>query len=211
MRPARSRYTPGVPNPSHFGGTPRSSWPCFSISPNIHYLYYRLALKPSAACLNLPSCTRAPAGCPRSVANRKSAVSLHSLGAHLRRQVQPHRRLLSRRLPNPNMPGGEWGERLHFTSQISAEEGRETVLFLARNRPRAPRRGASIRREIQALSQRRWNTAQRIGSGCWSHDGRRSATLVCTPEVTGVRNAGCIRHCGRPPGLKDATSRSNSY
>ena len=78
MRPARSRYTPGVPNSSHFGGTPRSSWPCFSISPTIHYLYYRPAPKPSAACLNLPSCTRAPAGYPRSVANRKSAVSLPS-------------------------------------------------------------------------------------------------------------------------------------
>src|SRR5210317_2383216 len=38
MRPARSRSTPGVPNPSHFGGTPRSSWPFSSTSPNIHYL-----------------------------------------------------------------------------------------------------------------------------------------------------------------------------
>ena len=75
MRPARSRYTPGVPNPSHFGGTPRSSWPFFSMTPSIHYLYYRLAPKPSAVCLNMPSCTRAPAGYPRSVANRKSAVS----------------------------------------------------------------------------------------------------------------------------------------
>jgi len=78
MRPARSRYTPGVPNPSHFGGTPRSSWPCSSTCPTIHYLYCRPAPKPSAACLNLPSCTRAPAGSPRSVANRKSVVSLPS-------------------------------------------------------------------------------------------------------------------------------------
>ena len=78
MRPARSRYTPGVPNPSHFGGTPRSSWPPSIIFPVIHYLYYGLAPKPSAVCLNLPSCTRAPAGFPRSVANRKSAVSLPS-------------------------------------------------------------------------------------------------------------------------------------
>ena len=69
---------PCVPNPSHFVGTPGPSWPCSSISPNIHYLYYRLAPKPSAACLNMPSCTRAPAGSPRSVANRKSAVSLPS-------------------------------------------------------------------------------------------------------------------------------------
>ena len=169
MRPARSRYTPGVPNPSHFGGTPRSSWPCSSISPNIHYLYYRLAPKPSAACLNMPSCTRAPAGCPRSVANRKSAVSLHFLSAHLRRQVQPHHRLLSGALKNRLKPGGELGERLNFASQISAEGGRETALFLARNRLRAPQRGASIRREIQALSQRRWNGTQGIGSGCWSY------------------------------------------
>ena len=154
-RPTRSRCTPGVPNPSHFGGTPGSSWPCSSISPNIHYLYYRLAPKPSAVCLNMPSCTRAPAGCPRSVANRKSAVSLHFLSAHLRRQVQPHRRLLSRVLLACSEYGGELGERLHFASQISAEGERETELFLARNRPREPRRGASIRREIQALSQRR--------------------------------------------------------
>jgi hypothetical protein len=75
-RPARSRYTPGVPNASHFGGTPRSSWPFSSTIPTIHYLCYRLAPKPSAVCLNLPSCSRAPAGSPRSVANRKSAVSL---------------------------------------------------------------------------------------------------------------------------------------
>ncbi len=38
--------------------------------------FYRLAPKPAAVRLNLPSCTRAPAGSPRSVANRKSAVSL---------------------------------------------------------------------------------------------------------------------------------------
>ena len=76
MRPARSRYTPGVPNPSHFGGTPRSSWPLSNITPSSHYLYYGLAPKPSAACLNMPSGTRAPAGYPRSVANRKSIVSL---------------------------------------------------------------------------------------------------------------------------------------
>ena len=180
-----SQLDPDVPpafrNPSHFGGTPGSSWPCFSISPKIHYLYYRLALKPSAACLNLPSCTRAPAGYPRSVANRKSAVSLHSLSAHLRRQVQPHRRLLSRKLQTCSESDGELGERLHFASQISAEEGRETVLFLARNRPRAPRRGASIRREMQALFQRPWNIAQRIGSGCWSHYGKRAATVVFAP------------------------------
>ena len=157
------------------------------------------------------------------------------LSAHLRRQVQPHRRLLSRtlqiffkpggelgerlnftsqisahhRLPNSTLqicfkPGGELGERLHFASHISAEEGRETVLFLARNRPRAPRRGASIRREIQSLSQRPWNHAKEIGSGCSSNEGRRSATVVCTPEVPGVRNAGGIRHCGRPSGLNDS-------
>jgi len=42
MRPARSRYTPGVPNPSHFGGTPRSSWPSSSITPTIHYLVLSL-------------------------------------------------------------------------------------------------------------------------------------------------------------------------
>ena len=173
------------------------------LPPTIHYLYYLLAPKPSAVCLNMPSCTRAPAEYPRSVANRKSAVSLHSLGAHLRRQVQPHRRLLSRALRNRCALGGELGERLHFASQISAERGRETVLFLARNRPRVPRRGASIRREIQALSQRHWNHAKGLGSGCLSNEGRRSATLVCTPEVTGVRNAGGTRECGRPPGPKD--------
>ena len=121
MRPTRSRCTPGVPKTSHFGGTPGSSWPPSSISPTIHYLYHPLAPKPSAACLNLPSCTRAPAGFPRSVANRKSAVSLHSLGAHLRRQVQPHRRLLSRVLQTCSESGGELGERLNFASQISAE------------------------------------------------------------------------------------------
>ena len=118
------------------------------------------------------------------------------LSAHLRRQVQPHRRLLSRVLQTCSESGGELGERLHFASHISAEEGRETVLYLARNRPREPRRGAQIRREIQALSQRPWSHAKGIGSGSLSNKGRRSATLVCTPEVPGVRNAGGIHHCG---------------
>ena len=90
------------------------------------------------------------------------------LSAHLRRQVQPHRRLLSGRLYNRSQTGGELGERLHFASQISAEEGRETGLYLARNRPREPRRGAQIRREIQSLSQRPWNHAKEIGSGSLS-------------------------------------------
>ena len=128
------------------------------------------------------------------------------LSAHLRRQVQPHRRLLSRVLQTCSESGGELGERLNFASHISAEEGRETVLFLARNRLRAPQRGASIRREIQALSQRPWSSAQEIGSGCWSYDDRREATLVCTPEVPGVRSAGGIHQCGRPPGLKQTNT-----
>jgi len=165
------------------------------------YFYWQ-APKPSALCLNMPSGTRAPAGCPRSVANRKKRRFARSLSAHLRRQVQPHRRLLSRVLQTCSESGGELGERLNFASHISAEEGRETVLFLARNRLRAPQRGASIRREIQALSQRPWSSAQEIGSGCWSYDDRREATLVCTPEVPGVRSAGGIHQCGRPPGLK---------
>ena len=203
MRPARSRYTPGAPKPSHFGGTPRSSWPCSGISPTIHYLYYRLARKPSAVRLNMPSCTRAPAGSLRSVANRKKRRFARSLSAHLRRQVQPHRRLLSSTLHIFFKSDGELAERLHFASHISAEEGRETGLFLARNRPREPRWGASIRREIQSLSQRPWNHAKEIGSGCSSNNGRRSATLVCTPEVPGVRNAGGIRQCGRPHASKE--------
>ena len=121
MRPARSRYTPGAPNPSHFGGTPRSSWPPSITSPTVHYLYYRLAPKPSAVCLNMPSCTRAPAGCPRSVANRKKRRFASSLSAHLRRQVQPHHRLISRTLHDRSTPSTELGERLKFTSHISAE------------------------------------------------------------------------------------------
>jgi hypothetical protein len=44
-----------------------------------------------------------------------------SLSAHLRRQVQPHRRLLFSKLQIFFKPGGELGERLHFTSHISAE------------------------------------------------------------------------------------------
>ena len=104
------------------------------------YFYWQ-APKPSALCLNMPSGTRAPAGCPRSVANRKKRRFARSLSAHLRRQVQ-------------------------------------------------------------ALSQRPWSSAQEIGSGCWSYDDRREATLVCTPEVPGVRSAGGIHQCGRPPGLK---------
>ena len=43
------------------------------------------------------------------------------LSAHLRRQVQPHRRLLSRALQTCSEPDGELGERLHFASHISAE------------------------------------------------------------------------------------------
>jgi len=139
-----------------------------------------------------------PCGVPSVGREPEKRRFARSLSAHLRRQVQPHRRLLSRVLQTCSESGGELGERLHFTSHISAEEGRETVLFLARNRLRAPRRGASIRREIQALSQRLWNHAKEIGSGCSSNDGKRSATLVCTPEEPGVRNAGGIRQCGLP-------------
>ena len=181
-RPTLSRYTPVRSEPTVTSGVYRDRAGPLSASPQPSTTYcYRQAPKPSAACLNVPSCTRAPAGYPRSVANRKSAVSLHFLGAHLRRHVQPHRRLLSGKLKIRSESGVELGERLHFALQISAEEGRETGLYLARNRLRAPQRGASIRREIQTLSQRPWNSAKGIGSGCWSHYGIRSVTVVCTP------------------------------
>ena len=135
-------------------------------------------------CPNLPlpillSCAEAVGGVPEPAVLYTRPCGVPSVGrepekrrfapflsAHLRRQVQPHRRLLSRVLQTCSESGGELGERLHFTSHISAEEGRETVLFLARNRPREPRRGAQIRREIQSLSQRPWNHAKEIGSGC---------------------------------------------
>ena len=193
MRPARSRYTPGVPKTSHFGGTPGSSWPFSSISPD-HPL--PILLPGVEAVGGVPEhavwYTR-PCGVPSVGREPEKHRFAPFLSAHLRRQVQPHRRLLSRRLHIYFNHDGELGERLNFASHISAEGGRETGLYLARNRPRAPRRGASIRREIQALTQRPWNHAKGIGSGCSSNEGRRSATLAFTPEVPGVRNAGGIR------------------
>jgi len=166
MRPARSRYTPGVPNSSHFGGTPRSSWPFSSTSPNIHYLSYRSAPKPSAVCLNMPSCTRAPAGYPRSVANRKSAVSLFPSARTCDGRFSRTADSDPARYKFSSSPMVSW-ESGCISRRISApSEWRETGLFLARNRPREPRRGASIRREIQALSQRHWSHAKEIGSGC---------------------------------------------
>ena len=71
--------------------------------------------------------------------------------------------------------------RLNLPSQVRAEREERNSAFPVRDRPRVPRRGASIRHEIQALSQRRWNYAEVIGSGCWSRYGKRSATVVFTP------------------------------
>ena len=193
MRPARSRYTPGVPNPSHFGGTPRSSWPCSSITPDHPLPILSSGAEAVGGAAELAVLYTRPCGVPSVGREPEKRRFAPFLSAHLRRQVQPHRRLLSRALQTCSEPDGELGERLHFASQISAEEGRETGLYLARNRPRAPRRGASIRREIQALAQRRWNHAKGIGSGRWSNEGRRSATLAYTPCVSNPRHFGCTR------------------
>ena len=167
---------PGVPKPSHCGGTPRSSWPCFQ-----HYPKHPLPILWSGAKAvgGVPEpavlYTR-PCGVPSVGREPEKHRFAPFLSAHLRRQVQPHRRLLSRRLHIYFNHDGELGERLNF---------------------------ASIRREIQALSQRLWNHAREIGSGCSSNDGKRSATLVCTPEVPGVRNAGGIARPSWPHSAKD--------
>jgi len=198
MRPARSRCTPGRSENQSLRGYTGIELALFRHLPN-HPLPILSSGAQAVGGVPEPAVlyTR-PCGVPSVGREPGKHRFAPFLSAHLQRQVQPHRRLLSRRLHIYFNHDGELGERLNFASHISAEEGRETVLFLARNRLRAPRRGASIRREIQALSQRLWNHAKEIGSGCSSNDGKRSATLVCTPEEPGVRNAGGIRQCGLP-------------
>ena len=70
-----------------------------------------------------------PCGVPSVGREPEKHRFARSLSAHLRRQVQPHRRLLSRVLQTCSESGGELGERLNFTSHISAEgEARDSAL-----------------------------------------------------------------------------------
>src|SRR5210317_2339028 len=104
MRPARSRYTPGVPNSSHFGGTPRSSWPFSSITPTIHYLVLSSRSEAVGGVPEPAVLYTRPCGVPSVGREPEKHRFAPALSAHLRRQVQPHRRLLSRTLHNRSTP-----------------------------------------------------------------------------------------------------------
>jgi len=118
------------------------------------------APKPPLKCLNSSSCTRAPLGFPRSVTSQKSAVSCLSLGAHLRRTVQPLQRLVSEHATSeiccdplasllPRRESG-WNHRCKSPAEGMAQDG----AFPACNWLREPRRGEVIKRWFQALTRR---------------------------------------------------------
>ena len=137
---------------THSEGIRRSSWPPF-FSTQLSTTYCeRARLKSSVKYLKSPSCLCAPPGCPQSGANRKSTVSLHSLGADLQRQFQLLHRLIiedangSANVHIISVLDDESVKQLKLPLQVCAEGVERNGAFPIRGRLRVPRRGAKTRR-----------------------------------------------------------------
>ena len=139
----------------------------------------RARLKSSVKYLKSPSCRCAPPGCPQSGANRKSIVSLHSLGADLQRQFQLLHRLIiedangSANVHIISVLDGETGERLKSRSQTAAEGAKRDGEAFYGSRPTEgtpeARQGQSDFSDTLPSTQR---FTGRIGSGCVNRIGK---------------------------------------